>query len=268
MSHEATSWAMNIRGLEPATKLILLVLADCHNPAQGCFPGQDYIVSVTEISERSVRTHLKILETLGHITRERITGEVGQRLGTRYHLAFENSLPATSAGRTPTGKITQTLPAKSSNPTGNCLPVIMNRKRTIPLNPLEEIGYSQRKTPPRRRAQEKPALSVPLEQWTLGRWRTAMNVFALKKGWPAEWGPSPDSADFHAPTELLELFTHVTHDFGISYLYDAKVGPDGSIIAATETAHERLSQHPALKGIRVISPLTARAVTSQPTSTA
>jgi hypothetical protein len=40
MSHFAANWAIQLRGVDPATKTVAWHLADCLNPAQGCFPTQ------------------------------------------------------------------------------------------------------------------------------------------------------------------------------------------------------------------------------------
>ena len=100
MSHVATNWAINQRGLKPATKIVLFYLADRHNPDYGCFPSQKTLAEDAEMSERSVRDHLDILEQKGLIQR---TSEQdgGKFKSTRYILAFEadfqrQDLPVTS----------------------------------------------------------------------------------------------------------------------------------------------------------------------------
>jgi hypothetical protein len=40
MSHAATNWAIQQRGLKPTTKIVLWHLCDRHNPDFGCFPTQ------------------------------------------------------------------------------------------------------------------------------------------------------------------------------------------------------------------------------------
>lgn len=90
MSHEATNWAVKARGLKPITKIVLWHLADCHNPAAGCFPTQDYLASNAEISRASVNRQLDELENLGLIRRHpRIDPETKRQLPTLYRLAFE-----------------------------------------------------------------------------------------------------------------------------------------------------------------------------------
>jgi hypothetical protein len=41
MSHDATNWAIQRRGLKPTTKIVLWHLCDRFNPDFGCFPSQD-----------------------------------------------------------------------------------------------------------------------------------------------------------------------------------------------------------------------------------
>lgn len=90
MSHAATNWAIIQRGLKPATKIVLWHLADCHNPAHGCFPSQDYLAEHCEMSRSSLNEHLAALEAAGLIRRERRRDARTRRQeNTRYHLACE-----------------------------------------------------------------------------------------------------------------------------------------------------------------------------------
>jgi predicted transcriptional regulator len=123
MSHEATTWAGKQRGITAAQFRILFVLADCHNPARGCFPTQEYLTQTCEMSERTVRDLLTSLEQMGLIRRDRRANDLGHRTGTYYIFAFE-SLPAESRNlQKPTGKITSAYRQNHVRPTGNCLPV-------------------------------------------------------------------------------------------------------------------------------------------------
>ena len=88
MSHQATNWAFAQRGLKPATKIVLLQLADRHNPDFGCFPSQGTLAKDCEMSERAIRNHLEILEDLGLIEREKRIKD-GRYTSTRYLLQFE-----------------------------------------------------------------------------------------------------------------------------------------------------------------------------------
>ena len=91
MSHKATNWAIQQRGLMPATKLVLWHLCDRHNPDFGCFPSQDQLATDVEISRSSLNTHLEKLESAGLIRRHRRVDEVTRKQkSTRYILGFED----------------------------------------------------------------------------------------------------------------------------------------------------------------------------------
>ncbi|WP_295038183.1 helix-turn-helix domain-containing protein [Sulfitobacter sp.] len=91
MSHVATNWAFAQRGLKPATKLILLCLADRHNPDMGCFPSQDTLAQDACISRSALNEHLKSLESAGLIRREtRFNPTTHRQKSTRYILGFED----------------------------------------------------------------------------------------------------------------------------------------------------------------------------------
>lgn len=90
MSHVATNWAFSLRGLKPSAKIILLVLADCHNPAHGCFPTQAFLADACEMSRDTVNVQLAHLEECGLIRRVRSVDPATKRQRpTRYKLAFE-----------------------------------------------------------------------------------------------------------------------------------------------------------------------------------
>ena len=67
MSYKALSWALQQKGLKPATKIVLICLADRHNPDYGCFPSISKIAEDAEMCEKSVFNHLSKLEKLGLI---------------------------------------------------------------------------------------------------------------------------------------------------------------------------------------------------------
>mgnify|MGYP003451130966 FL=1 len=90
MSHRATNWAVEQRGIPPIAKVVLWHLADRHNPDNGCFPDQDTLAKSVEVSRASINRHLTELENAGLIRREpRVDKVTGRQLSTRYRLAFE-----------------------------------------------------------------------------------------------------------------------------------------------------------------------------------
>lgn len=101
MSHKATNWAVEQRGMKPIAKVLLWHLADCHNPVMGCFPTQEYLAERCEISRASVNRYLVELEESGLIRRtQRVDEQTKRQLPTRYLLAFEDGFePLHLAGR-------------------------------------------------------------------------------------------------------------------------------------------------------------------------
>ncbi len=94
MSHAATTWAIQQRGLKPATKIVLWFLCDRHNPDFGCFPTQARLAEDAEMSISALNDHLATLEDLGLIHRIRVKDlRTHRRLPTRYILGFEQGFP-------------------------------------------------------------------------------------------------------------------------------------------------------------------------------
>jgi hypothetical protein len=90
MSHAATNWAIQQRGLKPTTKIVLWHLCDRFNPDYGCFPSQDRLAHDCEISRSTLNAHLDQLEAAGLLRRvPRIHPATRRQMPTRYILAFE-----------------------------------------------------------------------------------------------------------------------------------------------------------------------------------
>lgn len=100
MSHQATTWAIQQRGLKPTTKIVLWHLCDRFNPDYGCFPSQDRLAHDCEISRSTLNDHLGQLEAVGLLRRvPRLDPATKRQLPTRYILAFEPGF--TPVGGTP-----------------------------------------------------------------------------------------------------------------------------------------------------------------------
>ncbi len=94
MSHKATVWAIQQRGLKPATKIVLWFLCDRHNPDFGCFPTQARLAHDAEMSISALNEHLAKLEELRLIYRVRAHDpRTHKRQATRYILGFEYGFP-------------------------------------------------------------------------------------------------------------------------------------------------------------------------------
>jgi hypothetical protein len=90
MSHAATNWAIQQRGLKPTTKIVLWHLCDRFNPDYGCFPTQSRLAHDCEISRATLNRHLDDLEQDGLVRRIRtVDTRTGQQRPTRYLLGFE-----------------------------------------------------------------------------------------------------------------------------------------------------------------------------------
>ena len=90
MSHAATNWAIQQRGLKPTTKIVLWHLCDRFNPDYGCFPSQDRLAHDCEISRSTLNEHLSLLEAARLLRRvKRLHPVTKRQMPTRYILGFE-----------------------------------------------------------------------------------------------------------------------------------------------------------------------------------
>jgi DNA-binding MarR family transcriptional regulator len=101
MSHRATNWAIQQRGLPPAAKIVLWHLADRHNPDLGCFPTQAKLAEDCEMSRSSLNNQLALLEERGLILREQRKDDANRQVATWYRFAFEPEFEALKAAQQP-----------------------------------------------------------------------------------------------------------------------------------------------------------------------
>lgn len=101
VSHKATVWAIQQRGLPPAAKIVLWHLCDRYHPDNGCFPSQETLAADCELSRSSLNDQLDRLVAAGLIRRERQHSDGNRRRPTRYRFAFEPDfdLPQTAEPR-------------------------------------------------------------------------------------------------------------------------------------------------------------------------
>ena len=117
MSHKATVWAIQQRGLKPATKIVLWFLCDRHNPDFGCFPTQERLADDAEMSISALNAHLAKLEELRLIHRVRVHDpRTHKRQATRYILGFEDGFPQEPTPKTGDG-ISRTEEEQDADPT-------------------------------------------------------------------------------------------------------------------------------------------------------
>jgi hypothetical protein len=92
MSHKATLWAIEQRGLKPTTKIVLWHLCDRFNPDFGCFPSQARLAADCEISRSTLNDHLDRLEDAKLLRRvPRVDPVTKRQMPTRYILGFEDA---------------------------------------------------------------------------------------------------------------------------------------------------------------------------------
>ncbi|MFN3314816.1 MAG: helix-turn-helix domain-containing protein [Hyphomonas sp.] len=119
MSHIATNWAFQQRGLKPSAKIILLALADCHNPVHGCFPTQAFLSDVCEVNRDTVNAQLKLLEDRKLIRRVRsVDPQTKRQRPTRYKLAFEGDFELADGGETASEKAGNSVSEIPTQPPG------------------------------------------------------------------------------------------------------------------------------------------------------
>lgn len=67
------TWAVDVVGLNATQRLVLMLLADCHNGQTGqCNPSADWMLDKTGLKARALQTNLKALEEAGLVAREYI----------------------------------------------------------------------------------------------------------------------------------------------------------------------------------------------------
>ena len=79
MSHKATAWAMEQRPKTPLEKLVLLILADCHNSeTNACFPSMPHIADKAGCTPRGAIKAIESLEKQGFISVKKEQGKSNQ----------------------------------------------------------------------------------------------------------------------------------------------------------------------------------------------
>jgi DNA-binding Lrp family transcriptional regulator len=89
MSIQAVAAAIEIEDLAPATKLVLMLLANAMNGHTGqCNPDQERLAKEASMSVRSLRDHLASLERKGLIARDTVYLGRGRGAETHFRLLF------------------------------------------------------------------------------------------------------------------------------------------------------------------------------------
>lgn len=123
MSAQALIWAANVRGLKPATKIVLIQLAERHNKDTGmCNPSIKTLADDCEMDRTTVMRHIDVLAGLGLISKTANGGEGVGRQVNEYQLHMPKVIPTDVSGvaksQNPTGAKSQSDGGLSRNPTG------------------------------------------------------------------------------------------------------------------------------------------------------
>ena len=98
MSLEAMGYCWRVRGLTCAQKLVLLALANRHNPDTGqCNPSLDRLAEDVGITRRNVINHVNALVDAGHIVREHKVTTTGYK-ASQYRFPGVDTITTGSVG--------------------------------------------------------------------------------------------------------------------------------------------------------------------------
>ncbi|CTQ53559.1 MarR family protein [Roseibium album] len=222
MSHKATNWAIEQRGLKPATKIVLWHLCDRHNPDHGCFPSQDQLAQDCEISRASLNRHLDELERRGLVSREaRRDRQTRKQLSTRYHLAFEEDFePADTADPCPELRHGNDDETVSQNVQKPCLKNDETRVSICDTNPVREPVrepvIEKERVSGRENTQDPKAHSVTKRAWQR-RFRKAHAAWPTvaddsPKKTEAAWFKLSEKEREAAAARQAAYLHHVRHD--------------------------------------------------------
>ena len=94
MSIQALDWAFKQNGFSvPATKLVLIALANYADERNTCYPSQAKLASICSLGRRSIITHLQRLRDEGFITWHRTRGSDGRATTNTYELLVDRKNP-------------------------------------------------------------------------------------------------------------------------------------------------------------------------------
>lgn len=119
MSIRALNWSRSVVVGDATAKSILRDLADYADEKGTCFPGQDELAREAELSERSVRRALKILEHRGFISVIRSRRKDGTLGGNRYKLHLSTTFPKAEMPSNPASSRVE--PAEVSSSGSGCM---------------------------------------------------------------------------------------------------------------------------------------------------
>lgn len=140
MSGIALIWAANVKGLKPATKIVLIQLADFHNKQTGrCDPSAGRLADECEMGRSTLFRHLTEMEECKLITRHSKGDGHGGRGSNQYELHLDVVMGPSSKhkekSRIGTGGVVPKSEGKS--PAGGT-GVVPNRDINLTIEPIKE----------------------------------------------------------------------------------------------------------------------------------
>jgi len=138
-------------------KFILVILANMANQEGKCWPGIDYLARITELSRRSVFTHMRHLEELGLISQTIRPGDGSGRKSNLYQLAIGQGARAAPCGNvqltggqcaTDAGQGAAPAPKQSINNQKN------NHSCAFPMKRFDEMWAAYPKKANKKQARE------------------------------------------------------------------------------------------------------------------
>lgn len=217
LSHEATAWARKQPTGNTPAKFLLLMLADYAGGDYSCWPSQETLAELTEMSERTIRRAASLLVELGLIRVFYRYRSDNSRRSCRYQLLVggaETELPETVDWRqmkqAEPDSVTATPPDTPSGPTGQAVQPYRSESPVIPsIEPsvepsLMKPGAARTMTATRipddfyptaemqewyKREQLHTAISNPRAEHEsfCDYWRAKAGADARKVDWPATW---------------------------------------------------------------------------------
>ena len=138
MSHTATNWAVQVRGISAHAKVVLWHLADRHNKDTGrCDPSQELLAADCEMSRSGLNNQLDVLEQGGFIKRiRRVNSATKRKESTYYILNFDVLTPQDLDGHVHEMD-TEAVSTKQGKP---CPSGGQSRVHEMDINPVREPG--------------------------------------------------------------------------------------------------------------------------------
>lgn len=173
MSVAAVKWALRQAVGSSSAKFVLMVLAEHADDAARCFPSQALIAEETELSERSVRTQLRLLEDAGLIRRTHQQRGDGSRTADTIELATRGRFEVVSIRKElPQGQPEAPSANRKHVPDGQPENDDRSNRNVFPIQPEARSGLTTFE-PPVEPPEEPPVSGAPTSaRSSAGRKRT------------------------------------------------------------------------------------------------